>query len=173
VTIDQWTGAQRAFPIKAFCKNNDSYAAVQRIFRRHFQINRNNPVPSAHAIKTWITNFEETGSALKRKPPGKERSIGTPENIETVSTALEQSPQRSVRRHAASLNISDRSLRLLHKHLNFQVVQQLQERDVISRCTNFCREFLTRVDEDEVHNLFTSAEAHFHLSGFVNKQNFR
>ena len=26
-------------------------------------------VPSAHAINTWIHNFEETGSAMKKKPP--------------------------------------------------------------------------------------------------------
>jgi transposase len=81
--MDQWTGAQRAFAIKAFYKNNDSYAAAQRLFRRHFQINHNNPVPSAHAIKTWVKSFEETGSTLKGKPPGKERNIRTPENIET------------------------------------------------------------------------------------------
>jgi hypothetical protein len=24
-------------------------------------------VPSAHAIRTWVRNFEETGSALKKK----------------------------------------------------------------------------------------------------------
>jgi hypothetical protein len=49
----------------------------------------------------------------------------------------------------------------LNFHLyNIQFVQELQERDLISRCTNFCREFLTRGAEDE---------AHFHLSGFVNK----
>jgi transposase len=140
--MHQWSGVERAFAIKAFYKNNDNYAAAQQLFRRHFQINCNNPVPSAHAIKTWIKNFEETGSALKRKPPGKERSIRTPENIEIVRAALEQSPQLSMRRHAASLNISDRSLRrILHKDLNFhpyknQVVQELQECGLISR-TNF------------------------------------
>jgi hypothetical protein len=46
----------------------------------------------------------------------------------------------------------------------------LQERYLISR-TNFCAEFLTRVDDNEVYSLFMSDEAHFHLSGFVNKQN--
>jgi hypothetical protein len=51
-------------------------------------------------------------------------------------------------------------------------VQKLQERDLISRYTNFRREFLTHVDEDEVHELFMSDEAHFHDSGFVSKQNF-
>jgi len=42
-------------------------------------------------------------------PPGIERCIRTAENIDTVRDALEQSPQSSLQRHAASLNISDRS----------------------------------------------------------------
>jgi hypothetical protein len=52
------------------------------------------------------------------------------ENTETVTAALEQSPRCSARCHAASLNISDRSLWwILHKDLNFhpykiQVVQE-------------------------------------------------
>jgi hypothetical protein len=119
--MDQWTGAQCAFVIKAFHKNSNNNVAIKWLFRRDFQTNHNNPVPSAHAIKTRIKNFEETGSALKRKPPRKERSKPTPENMETVRLALEQSPQRSVLRHEASLNISDRSLRrILHKDdLNF------------------------------------------------------
>jgi len=32
---------------------------------------------------------------------------------------------------------------------------------------------LVTEDNDRVHNLWMSDEAHFHLSGFVNKQNFR
>lgn len=26
------------------------------------------PVPSCHVVKTWVENFEETGSVLKKKP---------------------------------------------------------------------------------------------------------
>jgi hypothetical protein len=74
--MDQWTGAQCAFSIKAFYRNGN-YAATQQLFRRHLQINLNNIVLSAEAIKTLIKNFEETVSALKRKPLGKERSICT------------------------------------------------------------------------------------------------
>jgi hypothetical protein len=48
-------------------------------------------------------------------------------------------------------------------------VQELKERDLISR-TNFCREFLIPVDEDEVHNLFMSVEADFHLR--IHEQTF-
>ena len=29
-----WTGAQRAFAVKSFYKNNDSYVAAQREFRK-------------------------------------------------------------------------------------------------------------------------------------------
>jgi len=47
-----WTGAQRAFAVKSFYKNNDSYVAAQREFRKKFGIHRNSKVPLAHAIKT-------------------------------------------------------------------------------------------------------------------------
>jgi len=63
----QPTGAQRAFAVKAFYKNGDSFVIAQREFRREFGIHRNRAVPSAHAIKTWVQNFEATGSTLKKK----------------------------------------------------------------------------------------------------------
>jgi hypothetical protein len=46
-------------------KNFDSFLIDQREFRREFGIYRNRVVPSAHAIKTWVRNFEATGSTLK------------------------------------------------------------------------------------------------------------
>ena len=64
--MEPWTGAQRAFAVKAFYKNRDSFVIAQREFRR-FGINRNRAVPSVHAIKTWVRNFEVTGPALKKK----------------------------------------------------------------------------------------------------------
>jgi len=65
--MELWTGAQRAFAVKAFCQNGDSFVTAQREFRREFGIHRNRAVPSAHAIKTWFRNFEATGSTLKKK----------------------------------------------------------------------------------------------------------
>jgi len=65
--MESWTGAQRAFAVKSFYKNNDSYVAAQRKFRKKFGIHRNSKVPSAHAIKTWVSNFEETGTTVKKK----------------------------------------------------------------------------------------------------------
>ena len=82
--MDQWNGQQRAFAIKMFYKNNDSLEGAHREFRRFFNLGRHGQVPSKHAMKTWIKNFEETGSALKKNPTGRPRSARTPQNIEAV-----------------------------------------------------------------------------------------
>ena len=54
--MEPWTGAQRAFVVKAFYKKKkgDTFVVAQREFRRKFGIHRNRAVPSAHAIKTWV-----------------------------------------------------------------------------------------------------------------------
>jgi hypothetical protein len=49
-------------------------------------------VPLTHAIKTLVKNIEAIGSALKTKPPGKRRTLRTPENVMRVMTALHCSP---------------------------------------------------------------------------------
>jgi hypothetical protein len=53
-------------------------------FEVFFYLQRRDPVPSGHAIQTWVRNFEETGSAFKKKPPGGIRSVRTPESIAGV-----------------------------------------------------------------------------------------
>ena len=56
-------GAQISFAVKAFSKNRNT----QREFLREFGTHWNCAVPLAHAIKTWVRNFEATGSTLKKK----------------------------------------------------------------------------------------------------------
>ena len=85
--MEPWTGAQRAFAVKVFYKNGGSFAFAHREFRREFWIHRNRVVPSAHAIKTWIRNFEATGSTLKKKG-GSVKTVRTPENIAVVRDAI-------------------------------------------------------------------------------------
>jgi hypothetical protein len=115
-------------------------------FRREFGIHRNRAVPSAHAIKTWVRNFEATGSTLKRKG-GSVKIVSTPENIVVVREAIERSPHRSARRHSVSLGLSETSVRwIFHKDLHFypykiQVTHALHECDYVNR-VNFCQIFL-------------------------------
>jgi hypothetical protein len=59
--MESWTGAQNAFAMKAFYKNDDSFVIPHREFR---VIHCNRAVPSAHAVKTWVRNLEDTGCTL-------------------------------------------------------------------------------------------------------------
>jgi len=150
-----------------------------RVFRTQFNVPRNRPVPSNHAINTWVANFEVSGSTPKKRG-GSQKTVRTPENIESVRESFERSPHRSAVRHATTLGITPRSVqRILHNDLHYhpykiQIVQALNTRDYGTR-VRFCQETLDLIGEyeDLVNNIWMSNEAHFHLSGFVNKQNFR
>ena len=83
-----------------------------------FGIHRNSKVPSAHAIKTWVNNFEETGSTVKKKG-GCVKTVRNPQNIDTVRAPFEQSPRRSAVRHSKKLGLSESSVRrILHLDLH-------------------------------------------------------
>ena len=46
-----WSGEHRAFVIEEFVKNSESVVATQRSFRRHFSLNRHDPVPTGKIIQ--------------------------------------------------------------------------------------------------------------------------
>ena len=171
-----WTGTHRAFVAENFITNGESVTATLRNFRTHFHLSRHDPVPDRKSILLWVKNFRDTGSALKRKPFGRPRSVRTPENIQIVRESVMRSPRRSAHKHSAALSLSLRSVRrILHLDLKFHpyklmVVQELLDRDHEIRVT-CCQDILEHVPANAA--LITSDEAHFHLSGYVNKQNFR
>jgi hypothetical protein len=89
-------------------------------FRRHFNIHRNDSVPSSNTVLLWVRNFKETASATKRKPPGRESSLRIPENIKQMHQAFVRSPRWSASRNAIALRLSDCMVhRILHEDLNF------------------------------------------------------
>ncbi|KAF0711882.1 DUF4817 domain-containing protein [Aphis craccivora] len=145
-----WSGEQRGFVIEAFFKNAECVIATQRAFRTRFSLNPNESVPDRKTILNWLQNLRATGSAMSKKPVGRPKSVRTPENIAAVRTSIEQSPSRSARKHASALGISDRTVRrILHY---------------------YCNAILTVVPPNGI--VWSSDEAHFHISGTVNKQNF-
>jgi len=171
-----WTGEHRGFAVEAYYENNRSVIATQRAFRTRFALGRNASVPDRKTILLWISNLWATGSTLKRKSPGRPRTVRTPENVEAVRASIQQSPKRSARKHAMALGISSRSLRrILHTDLKLHpykimLAQELIERDQANRRA-ISAEILEQVPTAAV--LLSSDEAHFHTSGAVNKQNFR
>jgi hypothetical protein len=74
------------------------------------------------------------------------------------------------------MGMSERRLRIiLHADLKFHpykmmVVQELNQRDWVN-CSDSCQAILKNVPANDI--VLSSDEAHFHLSGCVNKQNFR
>lgn len=165
---------QRAFALEAYFSSGHSIIGAQRAFRNHFHIEPRGRVPRRQSILSWVKNFRETGS-VKKKKPGLPRTARTPQNIDRVRCSVLRSPQRSARKHAAALALSARSVRrILHDELKFHpykltMVQDLKPRDYVAR-RNAC-ETLLGMPQDSL--VFFSDEAHFHLSGCVNKQNMR
>ena len=170
-----WTDEHRGFVVEAYYENNRSVIATQRAFRTRFAFGRNASVPDRKTILLWISNLRATGSTLKRKSPGRPRTVRTPESVEAVRASIQQSPKRSARKHAMALGISSRSLRrILHADLKLHpykimLAQELSERDHANRRA-ISAEILEQVPAAAV---LSSDEAHFHISGAVNKQNFR
>lgn len=176
--MEPWTLEQRIFAYDCFVKSGESVTAVQRQFRRRFNVNRNDSVPARDTILRWVNNLRTGGSIMKKKPPGRQRTVRTGENVERVREAILRSPRRSARRHAVALQISNRTVRrILHGELQLHpykiaIVQKLNERDYPQRL-NFAQQMLELLEQNENMLLVMSDEAHFHLNGFVNRQNYR
>jgi hypothetical protein len=95
-----WTNEHQGFVVEAYYENNRSVLATHRAFRTHFALGQNASVPDRKTILLWISNLRATGSTLKRKSPGRTRTVRMPENVETVRASIQQSPKRSAHKHA-------------------------------------------------------------------------
>jgi hypothetical protein len=51
--MECWSLGHRAFAVETYLKNNESIVVTQRIFRRHFNIHRNDSVPSRNTVLLW------------------------------------------------------------------------------------------------------------------------
>jgi hypothetical protein len=61
-----WSGEHRAFIVEEFIRNSRSPVATQRAFHIHFALGRWETVPDKKMIYHWVSNFRQTGSALKQ-----------------------------------------------------------------------------------------------------------
>jgi len=177
VAMEHWSVEHRAFAVEMYFKNNS--IVTQRIFRRHFNIHQNNSVPSRNTVLLWVRNFRETASAAKRKPPGRQPSLRTPENIEQVCrAAFVRSSRWSASRNAIALRTSDHTVwRILHEDLNFHpykmvMVQAINYQDTVNWKT-VCEVLLNALDNNHSNHVLMTDEANFHLCDNVNSQNCR
>jgi len=109
-------------------------------------------VPSAHVIKTWINNFEETGSTVKKKG-GSVKTVITPQNIDAVRTSFKQCLRCSAVRHSKKLGLSASSVRpILHLDFHFHlykilVFQKLEEGDAAKRAMSSAHDRLAGCEQ--------------------------
>jgi hypothetical protein len=175
--MEDWT-VNRVFAVRTYFETKSTVQKQIR-FRHEFDVPRYGRIPSRNAILKWVDDFNVHGTVVN-KFVGPAYSIRTPENVERMKAVMQQSTMRSARRHVIALQMSSRSLRrILHEDLRFHpyqihITHELKEHDKAAR-VNFRRQFLDIVKNDEgvLDDLIISDEAHFHLSGYVNKQNFR
>ena len=176
VTMERFTGEQRAFCVKNFYKNNDSYVTVRRLFRVEYALHRMSECPSVNLIKAWVKKFEQTGSTTNIKQTGRPRSRRCEENIRKIEISVKNDPESSTRKRSAAVAIPRTSLRrILHLDLKLhpyklQIVQEMKPNDYIERKL-FADTMLERFCSLE--NVLFTDEAHFHLNGHINKHNCR
>lgn len=160
--------------LEIYFQNKDNFAEIVRKCRTKF--GRNN-APTEAGIRKFIKKVRETGFIVDA--PTRVRTP-TPENIEAVAVSVRESPGTSTRHRAQELTIKRTTLRrILHKDLSMtpykvQLVQELKPRDHPMRF-RFAKWANNQLAADvEFHRkIIFSDEAHFHLSGYVNKQNCR
>ena len=106
------------------------------------------------------------------------KNLRTPENTEGWRGVLEKFAPiwRATRNHSwnnSQVRAKNSSQRSSLPPYNIQIVQALNTSDYGARVP-FCQEMQDLIGEDDdlVNNIWMSDEAHFHVSGFVNKQNF-
>jgi hypothetical protein len=135
--------------------------------------------PNRRTLERLVKKFEATKSLEDQTSLPHRRPVRTEANIAAVRDSIEDDPNTSTRRRSQELNISRSSLqRILHdlqlRPYKVQLTQALQPADHESR-RQFADRMLAELQHDQrfFHKIFFSDEAHFYLSGYVNKQNCR
>ena len=174
--MDCLTTEQRVKLIEFYFKNDESLVRARRAYCRHFEVRSG---PSESTISRLVQKFKDSGSVHDLPRSGRPKTR-TEECIEQVRASVEEDPQTSTRRRSSQLNMAHSSLyRILRMDLNLlpykiQVVHNLLPDDLQRRlqyATSIQQH--ARTDPHFTHYLIMSDEAHFHLDGYVNRQNCR
>ncbi|CAK9833058.1 hypothetical protein ANTRET_LOCUS9796 [Anthophora retusa] len=163
--------------LKTYFQSGESSTQTVRNLRKKFD---KKDVPKTQFVDQFVKRVRETGSLLNKTTRVRTRPVRSTENIAAVAQSVREQPSTSTRHRSQELNISRTSLRrILHKDLGMnaykvQLVQELKPHDHLMRF-RFAQWAEDRLIEDEhfYRKIIFSDEAHFHLGGYVNKQNCR
>ena len=175
--MERYTLQQRIEIIKIHYKNGENLAVTVRKTKAFLG---RREAPCRTAIQKLVEKFELLGQVSDVKNKTRARRSRTTENIAAVAQSVEENPGLSIPRRSLELGIPQTSLhRILHKDLGLkaykvQLTQELKPADHQQRRV-FADWVLEMHENDpEFHRkIILTDEAHFHLGGYVNKQNCR
>ena len=174
----QWREEHRAFAVEQYFLLGKSMVKTRRAFRSHFKITNPKKLPSPQLIYAWIRKLEHHGTVNNISPTGRKCSKFTPQNIDVVRAEIENNPRTSIRRIFASSGIKRTTVHKILIHLNLhpykiQIVPKIKKEDYVLR-KKYAEQMLILLESPGgIDDIFFSDEAHFHLGGYVNKQNMR
>lgn len=174
--MEKFTTEQRVKIIEFYLENRRSIVLTQRAYIRHFGVRK---PPCKQTIVDLVRRFQIHGSVSDLPRAGRPRSGRSQDNIQQVRESIEEEPSGSTRRRSQQLGISRTSLQRIQRILKLvpykiQVVQELLPADYRARLAYAIHfQELARQEPRFISNLIMGDEAHFHLSGYVNKQNMR
>ena len=152
---------------------------LNRKFRNHFKTRK---APAHNTILRLTEQFLRQGdlSNLSAKASGRKKTARTPHKISKVKQLITENPKKSSQRLAQEAATSKTTLlRILKKDLKLKpyktvTCQKLSKQNKAER-QSFASWFLKKSAENQnfIHSIWFSDEAHFHLDGTVNSQNNR
>lgn len=171
-----WTKDQLIFITTAYFSQGKSITRAQRTFQKEYKVKTS---PSKKIVLRCLKNFSSSGNLDKKKSKGRSVSVTTASNLEKAKQIIEEKRNVSLRHLSQQLGTSYGSAHTIVKKKLFlhpykiQICQKLQPGD-FDRRVQFCEWLLQKLeDPDFLGGLIMSDEAHFSLSGYVNKQNMR
>lgn len=174
--MSTYTLQQRVFIVEEYFKNNCSPVCVKRAFQLRFNVRVG---PSAPTVNRIVELFRRTGSVQDEKRQ-RRPTVSTEENIERTRQVFAKSPQKSLRRAAQQLDVSRETVRKIVKTTlklfpyKIQTFQPMKAENEEKRVM-FANQLICNIDDGvtDLGSIWFSDEAHFHLDGYVNKQNWR
>jgi len=92
--MERWGARESVCPVELLIRTG-SITETQRGFRRE---RNQEEAPSPNAIRRWVRQWREGGSATcKKAPRGRPSSVRTPDKIARVLASVSRSPRRSAR----------------------------------------------------------------------------
>lgn len=175
--MQRYTVTQRTNILKIYFQSQRSIAATRRKLRATLGPNA---VPDMKTIRSLVRKFEENGLVGDKPRSGRPRSGRSAENVARTSDSVTESPKTSIRHRSQQLELSRATTqRILRKdlHLTAYKVQQTQELKPADhpRRLQYANWLLNAIEENDDfwRKIIMSDEAHFHLGGYVNRQNCR